>query len=232
MRYNRRLPNALTLNRKQQLPAKLTEHKIDAAKLASNGTPSALITCIMYDDQTAIPLVTIITPSTITRMHGFRTRFCDNSLTLPRNVGAVKCWHLSSGSVHKLHAFAAVLCLIRQLNSSRTACADTHPRSHCMDLRASFGRFFDSNHAGVSGTKWIIMIIAMGNVETTIAIWRHVRNDEMANATNTPKFAVTCVSPNRVPLIDFWLEMANKQKKFQRTFCLKVHTANKHGYIT
>lgn len=151
MRNNRRFPIALTLNKKARLPAKFVPLKIDAVKFASNGTPYALTTCMMYGDQTASPLATNTKPVTIARINGFKTRFCFISLTLPQNVVFSIWWHCVNGTPHNLHAFCTLLCLFKETNSSWTSSADTQPRSHFMAFRASFGRFLDSNQLGVSG---------------------------------------------------------------------------------
>lgn len=52
---------------------------------------------------------------------------------------------------------------------------------------------------------------AIGSTQTTMAMWRHERNIEMANVTNAPKFPAICVNANNVPRIDFslWNEANN-----------------------
>lgn len=151
IRYNRLFPNALTHNKNAQVPAKLIPLRIDAAKVASNGTPYALITWIMYGDQAAAPPVAIKKPNRFIRKKGFRTRFRFNSLTLSQNEAVFMCSHCVDCSVHKLHAFDSALWFLRFENSARTASKGTHPRSHFREFNASVGRFFDISQLGVSG---------------------------------------------------------------------------------
>lgn len=150
LRYNRRLPIHLTLNRKQQLPAILTTLKMVAKYLASTGIPKAFSTWIMYDRQMIHNENSRKKFRNSVKMNGFSVRFRFNSFNLSKNDG-LGCEHSINCLVHGPHVFATTLWFRNLVNSSFTYAADTQPRSHCNDWTASFGRSRDNSQLGDSG---------------------------------------------------------------------------------
>lgn len=153
LRYNRRFPNIFTLNKTQQFPITLNEVKIVAVKLASHGIPYAFTTWIIYGRQMCTAFSSIKNCIAMTRINGFKTRLCLSSFILSQNVTCLECSQCIECAAHETQAVE--FCSF--VNSSCTTSADTHPRNHCSDFWASFGRFFDSSQFGVSGIckcKW------------------------------------------------------------------------------
>lgn len=155
LRYSRRLPTILTLNKKQQLPAIFTKLKIVARCVASPGIPNALSTWMMYDRQMTQSENSKKKLRKSVKMNGFNTRFRFTSFNFSKNVGR-GCGHSINCFVHGPHVFATMLWFCSFVNSSLTYSAETHPRSHCSDMTASFGRSLDSSQFGDSGIcqKW------------------------------------------------------------------------------
>lgn len=144
------------------------------AQFASNGTPYAWKICTKYGRIPVNPLSCPNKNSNITSTNGLRFRFRISSCSFIHSVGGG--WsHLTLCAfwqgVH-LAAFALYRCI--SWNSFSTALGETHPRSHCSDLRASSLRSFDSNHMGVSGTKQIAIMVASGIDTQMAAVMRHV----------------------------------------------------------
>lgn len=150
LRYNRRFPHNFTLTRKVRPPAMLVKPKIIAARCSFIGIPWALITWMMYGRQQIAPENSSSTFNVITKMNGFKFRFRLSSFNLSQTVAA-GCGHGIFSLAHVGHAFTNSICVWSFSNSSWTAAGPTHPRSHCNDRWASFGRFFDNNQFGDSG---------------------------------------------------------------------------------
>lgn len=148
--YKMRLPNVLIFSKKKQLPAMLVRLKIMAALLTSIGTPNARITWIKYGRHIIAPANSKRKFNRITNTNGFILRFCCSSLILS-NTFAFGWWHLIACWAHDTHAVDKILWFWSFVNSSCTNSGSTHPRSHCNDRCASFGRSFDISQFGVSG---------------------------------------------------------------------------------
>lgn len=88
--------------------------------------------------------------ATHSKTNGFKFLFRTNSCSFCTVVGG-GCVHLMLSFTHLEHEFEITLYRSSSWNSFSTALGDTHPRSHCRDLRASSFRFLESSHRGVSG---------------------------------------------------------------------------------
>lgn len=83
--------------------------------------------------------------------NGFAFRFRRISLIFIQNDG-VGWIHLMERFEHPVHAFDTQLNACSSLNSLWMSSSSTHPRSHFNECLASFGRLFESNQCGDSGT--------------------------------------------------------------------------------
>lgn len=130
------------------IPVKL---KMVAVKWASNGTPYALSTCIMYGLKTTTAQNSIKKLKLLASKNGLNVRICRNSWSLSENV-AFTWRHRIDCSAQESHGFCAnAMWFWSRVNSSWTSSGDTQPRNHCMDFSASFGRFLINNQFGDSG---------------------------------------------------------------------------------
>lgn len=122
-----------------------------ATKFGLIGVPSALSTWIIYGCQTVNPQNSLKNCKQNMSKHGFKFRFCFNSLILSKNVD-FRWLQLNDCFEQVAHGSEDPLNSWRLVNSFWMVRGGTQPRSHCNDCWASLNRRFDINHDGDSGT--------------------------------------------------------------------------------
>lgn len=120
------------------------------AQFGLMGEPYDFNICTIYGRIAWLPENCPIANAVKRIMNGFIVRRRSNSCNFSRMVGlgwGHFCWDL----IHALQETEYSLYRLISSNSTLTALAETQPRSHCKDFRASASRFFDKSQSGVSG---------------------------------------------------------------------------------
>lgn len=150
VRKRRRLPINRIEHKNVNWPKLSKKFRNTAARSSATGLSYALKICTMYERIANTPVNCCKKNNGIKIANGLRVDFRFNSDSFSRNVGN-GCEHFKFCLMHVLHEFERILCRCRSLNSCAIASAGTHPRSQRSDFFASFVRFFDRSHCGVSG---------------------------------------------------------------------------------
>lgn len=248
VKYSRRLPVNRTKHMNKTF-AMLSNNDIRAtAWSASIGLSYALKICTMNGRIENVPENWASKNNTKIIVNGLMVRRRFNSPNFSSTVGD-GCEHGRFCFSQNVHDFERTLCSCSSWNSADTVCDEAQPRSQHNDFSASFTRFFDSNHWGVSGilnyiidgvqsentrkmvnkgrkatlTKNTANADITGSAEHTIHTERHGINVFNTNVVNIPIVAQINVKPIKTPRVDGSLQIDLNVEGWEREMKQKTN---------
>lgn len=124
--------------------------KLTIALFGLNGQLNVFRIWTVYGNMWWRPAKFVNILQTVNMINGLMQFALNMALNRSISVGS-GCVHFVSARWHSSHAFEWSRYFFKESNSSWTASLDVHPRSQHNDSNASFSRFFDNSHTGVSG---------------------------------------------------------------------------------